>query len=174
MRNIFCAGLGLLLTCAITPLSRASETTVDYSVQASASVQSEPARIILHWPQDSCATPQTYTIYRKAPDAGSWGKGVTVAGTSTEYVDANVQPGTVYEYQIVKAAAKYTGYGYLCAGIKIPLTENRGRLLLIVDNSQAKPLASELARLQQDLTGDGWQVTRLDVSRSESVTAVKG
>ena len=46
----------------------------------------------------------------------------------------------------------------ICAGINVPLTEERGKLLLIVDKTYALNLASELALLQQDLSGDGWTV----------------
>ena len=174
MRKITVVVSGLLLLFAVARPCCAAETTIDYSVEASATVHTHPGRIVLHWPQDSCATPQSYTIYRKDPEASSWGRGTTIVGTAKEYVDSNVTPGTAYEYQIVKNSAKYNGYGYVCAGLNLGLAENRGRLLLVVDRTQAKPLAKELSRLEQDLVGDGWQVTRLEVSRSESVTGVKG
>src|SRR4051812_33916861 len=53
--------VALLLASAFARSSFASETTIDYSVEASASVQAYPPRITLHWPQDSCSTPQSYT-----------------------------------------------------------------------------------------------------------------
>src|SRR5205814_1305262 len=55
----------------------------------------------------------------------------------------------------------------------VPLSENRGCVLLIVDNTQSKPLAVELKRLEEDLIGDGWSVTRFDVARSETVTSIR-
>src|ERR1044071_7178764 len=87
----------------------AAESTIDYSVCASASVQLYPARITLRWPQDSCTTPQSYTVYRKSPDASTWGRGTVIPGNATEYVDNDVQPGVAYEYQIVRTAGKYNG-----------------------------------------------------------------
>jgi hypothetical protein len=78
-----------------------------------------------------------------------------------------------YEYQVIKSTSHYTGYGYIYAGVKLPLVESRGKLLLVVENTYAATLQSELARLIQDLTGDGWQVIRLDVDRGESVASVK-
>ena len=42
-----------------------------------------------------------------------------------------------------------------------------------MDNTYARQLDNELARLQQDLVGDGWAVTRLDVKRSDSPVHVK-
>jgi len=50
----------------------------------------------------------------------------------------------------------------------------RGTLILIVDTTYANELASELARLQQDLVGDGWSVIRHDLSRTSAPPQVKG
>src|SRR5256885_13181245 len=173
MRKALSVITGLWLSIAAAVCGHAAEATWEYSVQASASVQTAPARITLSWPQDTVLTPNSYTIYRKAVGATSWGSGTTLPGTATSYTDSNVTSGAAYEYQIVKATSQYTGYGYIYAGINAPLTEDRGKLLLVVDNTYAANLASELTRLQQDLVGDGWTVTRLDVSRSDSVVNVK-
>ena len=121
----------------------------------SATVQTSPARIVLSWPQDVIIIPNSYTIYRKAPNATSWGTGTVLPGTTTNFTDANVTIGTAYEYQIIKTTSLYIGTGYILAGINAPLTEGRDKLILIVDNTYASNLASELARLQQDLVGDG-------------------
>jgi len=43
--------------------------------------------------------------------------------------------------------------------------EARGKVVLLVDNTLATNLVMELARLQQDLVGDGWTVLRHDVAR---------
>jgi hypothetical protein len=58
--------------------------------------------------------------------------------------------------------------------VNVAITENRGRIVLVVDKSQGSALSNELARLELDLVGDGWGVTRLDVARSDSVGSVKG
>jgi hypothetical protein len=149
------------------------EKTIEYSVQVSASVQDSPARIKLHWLPDTCCRPQNYTVYRKAPADTAWGKPVSLPGNASEYVDRDVVTGNRYEYQIVKTTPKYAGYGYICAGINVPLNDQRGRLLLVVEDKYVSDLAPELARLEQDLVGDGWTVTRLDVARTDSVLSVK-
>ena len=154
-------------------LTQAIEMTWEFSVQASATVQAAPPQITLNWPQDQYTVPNTYTVYRKAPGDGSWGAGTTLAGTTTSYTDNNVAAGTAYEYQIVKVGPAYTGYGYVYAGINLPMVDSRGKLLLVVDNTYAANMASELARLQQDLVGDGWTVIRLNVNRNDAVTSVK-
>jgi hypothetical protein len=152
--------------------ARADSTWV-YAVQISATAQSSPARITLSWPQDTYGA-NSYTVYRKTRDAGSWGTGVVLPGSATSYVDNNVAAGAAYEYQIVKAASQgYTGYGYIYAGIDAALVDTRGKVILAVDNTQATSLATELTRLQQDLVGDGWTVVRRDVSRSDSPANVR-
>src|SRR5262245_6453213 len=91
----------LVLMLAAEHTIRAVQSTCEYSVQASAAVQASPPQITLSWPQDTCALPKGYVIYRKAPDATSWGRGVSLDPAATFYVDTNVTVGTPYEYQVV-------------------------------------------------------------------------
>jgi hypothetical protein len=165
--------MGLLLFATAPQMVKAVEMTWEFSVQASASVQVSPGRITLSWPQDQYMLPNSYTVFRKAPQAASWGTGVTLPGTATSYVDSSVVVGTAYEYQIVKVTSQYTGYGYIYAGINVPMVDNRGKLLLVVDSTYAADLTNELSQLRQDLVGDGWTVIRLDVGRNDPVTSVK-
>ena len=168
------AAVALLVAFTLSLNSaRAVENTWDFSVQVSSSVQLSPATVTLIWPQDTNGVPASYTIYRKAPSATSWGAGTTLSGSTTRYSDTSVSTGQSYEYRIVKTAESYTGYGYIQVGVAAPVVENRGKIVLVVDNSIASALNSELARLQQDLAGDGWIVVRRDVGRSDSVASVK-
>src|SRR5690348_4705592 len=129
MRTAISVITGLWLITAAAFSARGAEATWEYSVQASATVQASPAQIKLTWPQDVVLTPNSYTIYRKAAGATSWGAGTILPGTATTYTDTGVTSGTAYEYQIVKSTSQYTGYGYIYAGINAPLTDNRGKLL---------------------------------------------
>src|SRR5215469_8209154 len=172
MRKTFYAIVGMAVSLAGALTGRA-DCTAEYSVQVSANVKASPAQITLSWPQDTVSTPKNYAVYRRAPGATSWGNAKILSGSTTSYVDKNVSVGVPYEYEIVKKGSECTGYGYIYSGIDVPLTENRGRLLLVVDNTYARQLDSELARLQQDLVGDGWTVSRIDVSRKDSPVHVK-
>jgi hypothetical protein len=173
MRRAISVITSLLLLVGAVHKNQATEMTWEYSVQASASVQSSPPQITLSWPQDHFILPDSYTIYRKRPTDTSWGTGVTIAGTATSYPDSNVAVGIPYEYQIVKVTSQYAGYGYVCSGIEVPMADSRGKLLLVAENTCAVNLTNELARLLQDLAGDGWTVVRLDVNRNDSVVSVK-
>ncbi|MBU1948026.1 MAG: hypothetical protein KJ927_04900, partial [Candidatus Eisenbacteria bacterium] len=64
-------------------------------------------------------------------------------------------------------------FGHLFAGIKYPAIENRGTILLLVEESLSAPLADRLQRLEMDLIADGYQVRRRTVNRNDEVPAVK-
>ncbi|MEW6157142.1 MAG: fibronectin type III domain-containing protein [Verrucomicrobiota bacterium] len=147
-------------------------TPKQYAVEASATVQASPAQIRLTWPADGNAT--GYTVSRKAPSASAWSTLGSLPGNATGYTDSSVTAGTAYEYQISKTTSPgYRGYGYVYAGINVPLVEGRGKVVLVVDNTHAAALANELSQLVQNLVGDGWTVIRRDVSRTDSVASVK-
>src|SRR5436190_625769 len=173
MNKTFSAVLSLITIGLTTHFAWAVEPTWNYAVEVSASVQTSPPQITLSWPQDTSGTPSSYTVYRKAPGATSWAGGTTLSGSATSFVDSGVAVGTAYEYAVVKNAGGYQGYGYVQSGINVPLVENRGKVVLVVERTYAAQLASELNRLQQDLVGDGWTVLRHDVGRSDSVVSVK-
>src|SRR5262249_16181013 len=127
-----------VMACALVAaaqVARAVEGTWGYAVQGSATAQSLPAQITLSWPQDKQTTPTSYAVYRKCANATSWGTGTTLPGSATSYTDSSVTSGTTYEYQVVKNTSLYTGYGYVYAGVNAPLVENRGKLVLVVDNT---------------------------------------
>jgi hypothetical protein len=151
----------------------AAELTFVYTVQISATTQVSPPQITLNWIPDPLGA-NSYTIYRKSKNDSSWGSGITLAGSTSSYVDTQVSVEQTYEYQIVKSGViGYTGYGYIYTGINAPLTENRGKLVLIVATNSTGGLVNELARLETDLLGDGWSVLRHDVSASDSPITVK-
>src|SRR6266581_8172629 len=127
MRKAFGVVTGLLLATFAAHMSGV-ENTWEFCVQVSATVQVAPAQIVLNWPQDTYTQPASYTVFRKAPGANSWGTGATLPGTTTNYTDNNVTVGTPYEYQIIKTTPQYAGYSYIYAGINVPLRENRGKL----------------------------------------------
>ena len=134
-------------------LALATDATWEYAVRVSATVETSPAKITLHWPQDTQTVPHNYIVYRKSQSAASWAGGTTLPGSATSYVDTAVTTDGAYEYQIVKHTPTYTGYGYIFAGINAPLIENRGKVILMVEKAYATELAAELAESQQAREG---------------------
>src|SRR5687768_2148101 len=152
--------------------ARAETNPRFYAVEVSATVQAAPAQIALKWTSDSSAT--GYNVYRKSPTATSWTHITSLGGSATSWTDGNVASGNSYEYGVTKSTTlDYYGTGYVLAGINAPMTENRGKMVLIVDNTHAAALAPELTRLQQELVGDGWTVIRHDVARTATPPTVK-
>src|SRR5690606_25392976 len=62
-----------------------------FAVMASATVQENPAQIVLSWPADPDAT--GYTVNRRTMSSG-WQPVGTLPGSAISYVDSNVVVGT--------------------------------------------------------------------------------
>ena len=123
-----------------------ADSTWVYTVQISATVQVSPPQITLSWQPDQYGA-NSYTVYRKSKEATSWGTGTTLPGTALSYADTDVLVGATYEYRIVKAATLgYSGYGYIYTGINAPVTDSRGKVILVATTS-SPGLDMELARL---------------------------
>ena len=75
MRKAICLATCLVLSFCAVPRTVRADSTWEFSVQVSATVQASPPQITLSWPQDSYILPNSYTVYRKAPSATSWGSG---------------------------------------------------------------------------------------------------
>jgi PKD repeat protein len=171
MRNYLASLCLAVLTLAVATLSVRAEQTSDYAVQVSATVSKSPPSIQLAWPAPS-VTPSGYRIYRKSETDTSFGSPIaTIGGTSTSWTDTGVAINTAYEYKI-DTNGSY-GTGFIFAGIEVPLIEDRGKVVLLVDNTMAQPLGFELTRLTQDLIGDGWTVIRHDIARTASLPSIK-
>ena len=149
------------------------QTASDVAVQLSVTTQTSPAEITLHWPTN--ATTNGYQVYRKLKAATSWGPVlINLTGSTTQYTDNNVTPGVSYEYWVFRSGSGYSGNGYINCGIEVPETEFRGKLILVADSTFISTLDPELKRLTDDMEGDGWEVTRLDVDRNSTVLNVHG
>ncbi|MGB4847303.1 MAG: hypothetical protein WBP41_05255, partial [Saprospiraceae bacterium] len=149
-----------------------AQTCQDASVELSAIVQTSPPRITLSWTPNAGAA--KHYVYRKLKTGTTWGAVIgSLTGADTSFVDSTVVKGISYEYQVLRTAVSYTGYGYINAGIEIPAIEKRGVIILLVDDSFSDSLAFEIKRLTDDLIGDGWRVVQHNVSRTATVPDVK-
>jgi len=133
------------------------------------------ASITLNWPAWPTKTLQGWEICRKTPDQQNWGAVMaSLPKGAKTWTDNTVQPGVVYEYRILKNDPSVgPAYGYIYSGIDVPLPEDRGRVLLLVDQAYAGPLSGELSRCVMDLAGDGWEVVRRDIAPDQEPEDVK-
>jgi len=164
-----CMSIGLIVFSLLCSASVFAAATSDYAVQVSATVEKSPPKITLAWPAIASAT--SYSISRKAPGATSWSTPTNIGNVLT-HADTSVDVGQSYEYRVTKIGGNAAN-GYVLAGIETTLVENFGTVILMVENTHEADLATELTRLEADLVGDGWKVTRLSCNRADTVPSVK-
>lgn len=154
------------------PLS--AQASRDRAVEINATVQESPPRIDLVWNSSSFPIIEQ-KIYRRLDDQSPWSLLATLADSATTFTDSSVSLGKAYEYWIYRVFSDLpsTACGYIRAGIRAPLVADRGKLILLVDDTMAGPLASEITQWIADLTGDGWTVVRQDVPRTATPPAIR-
>lgn len=153
-------------------------------VQVSADTISKPSpAIVLKWKPDPAV--RSWAIYRRplgVEGAERWGSALTAPvldfdAKEVRYLDRDVEIGSTYEYRIDKLGTEdgrdYVASTFILVGLEEPPVEQRGKLILLVDDRFAESLRPELSRLGQDLIGDGWEVIRHDVASTLSVRQVK-
>ena len=69
--------------------------------------------------------------------------------------------------------AERTKFGFILAGMEVPAIEERGEILLLVEERLADALPEELTQLRRDLIGDGWRVYAETIEPTDDVVAVK-
>ena len=130
-----------------------------------------PDEYDLHWDDPAKAVEisgdYSFTVYRKKASESDWGLPVTtfsglLFSVDQEWEDpATLDADEVYEYRVERSggpmgAAK--GYIAVSTGRSADAHEARGAVVLVIDERFSESLAFEIARLKQDLIGDGWQV----------------
>lgn len=111
----------------------------------------------------------TYDIFRKAPEAASWGApiGTVTVGTAiATWVDVNVTVGQMYEYGLAGTGTTVMKFGNVLAGIKVDRTQPRGRIALVVADDIPVQLPAEYAQYKSDLVADGWVVHEISTPRA--------
>ncbi len=150
-----------------------AQSSQQAAVQVTALAAVAPPTITFTWPADATAT--SYSVVRRLPGAATWGSSTTIpgGGSATAWVDSNVAVGTRYDYWFTKNHSAGQARGFISSGIEVPVIDDRGVLILIVDATKALPLAGSIDRLVADLRGDGWSVLRHNVDPTQSVVSVK-
>jgi hypothetical protein len=78
------------------------------------------------------------------------------------FTNSDLTIGKRYEYRV--------GGEYLLTGIAATPVEDRGKIILVVENSLADKIESDLELLKSDLVGDGWSLIRTNVPRHDDAT----
>ena len=160
-----------LLVLMLFFISSNAQTPKDYTIQISTEIVNSPLGIKLKWPLDVNAT--SYNIFRKQINSNVWSVlASNLPGNTTNYTDENIVLGGSFEYKI-KKASNVNAESSIYAGIEVPAIENKGKLILLVDEVHSTALTMEINRLIDDLTGEGWVVLRHNIPNGSSVTSVK-
>ncbi len=152
-------------------ISVCAQDPVNQTIQLTTTVQKAKPSITFSW--DTIKDAASITVYRKTKTATSWG-GVkaTLSATATKYIDTTVSIGTDYEYKIHETGSD-TAETYVYAGIEVPVTEARGKMIFLVDSTMIDSLRNDLWHLEMSLIGDGWTVIRKNVGRNAPIPSVK-
>lgn len=148
----------------------------NYSIKASVllwvETQEAPASITLNWIADPDAT--NYYVFRKTKSATTWGNFIAnVSKDSTRYVDKNIEVGKGYEYRVSKVSPVSNGFGYVYAGIKLPETDSRGSILLLVDSLVNVRLKTEIETWKSDVSNESWNVLTYVPSAKNTVVEIR-
>lgn len=154
----------LLVILALVGLCATSYAQVprDATIEVTATTNSSTPYITLNWPLPSGVTSQQ--LWKRAKGSSTW-TSVSLSSSATSYADGNASAGVAYEYSLKLVRGSITAYGGIVAGYNIPLVEQRGNVILLVDNTMTTALAPEIAQLQKNLIADGWIIYRHDVPR---------
>ncbi|MEZ5329268.1 MAG: hypothetical protein R3F19_29820 [Verrucomicrobiales bacterium] len=178
LRLAVIGGLAMLVVALVVIIVvRAAEE--DYGMRPTIAAYGEPTGngVRLIWPPRSDLGDYTITRFSATGEPRVF----TAPAGSSGYTDDSASPGVVYDYLIqaavnappVNGSAWPEAIGHVASGYEVPLVDDRGSVVLLVDDRLATPLALELTRLEADLEGDGWQVLRRDISASLSPVAVR-
>ena len=157
---------------SLTISALSAQVSKDATVPVTATVSTNPASITLNWPNP---TASSLLIQRRTKGQGGnqWTQLLNVTNsTQTTLTDNNVALGQTYEYY-VKRTSNVVAHGYAHVALEAPVTDSRGKLILLLDADIVAPLAPELERLRYDLVGDGWQIIEHIVDASATAQSVK-
>jgi hypothetical protein len=133
-----------------------------YTLKAMAEVNASAPAITLRW-LNSTST-GTITIGRKVDADLDFTPWASLPASAREYRDAAISVGTAYEYEIYQSSG--WRFDYILSGINVSYPTYRGRVILLADSTHTANLTAELSRLETDLIGDGWLVSRHDINRN--------
>lgn len=172
MRPLFLASL---LALSISAPLRAAVPR-DFAVDLKAVVAETTPCITLTWAQRVQGNITAQKIHRRLKGETTWVKLADLTTSQTSYADGTAQPGLEYEYWMERNLTGLTpsvAMGYLSAGVKVPELHERGKLLLLVDDTLAAPLAPEISQLKTDLAADGWMVVEIIAPRAGTAADTK-
>jgi hypothetical protein len=112
---------------------------------------SASAQIVLNWRYGS----EKPDIYRRNAGSGSWGSPLLTSSLPRRFTNS-VTVGQRYEYQV--------GGRFLYSAVAAPPIHDRGKVILVVDQTKTNSIEPDLLVLKTNLVGEGWSVVRTNVA----------
>jgi len=164
--------LTLLALCLCVSALQA-QVPKDITVPLTATLGTNPTSITLTWPNPGNAN---LLILRRAKgQAGNaWQTVINVTNSNfNALIDNGVANGQVYEYVIQRTINNFNAFGYAHVAVNAAPVNTRGKILIFVDSLIADDIGVELARLKDDMRGDGWTTVAFKTGLSATVQSVK-
>lgn len=163
-----------LLVLFVALASARAQVPRDVVVDLAATTSNSVPYITLNWTLRQNSFISGQSVYRRLKGDTTWGSATVLTTTATTWADTTALPNVEYEYKFQRTwtgtgAPSVTGYGYLNAGVQVPVVEARGIVLLVIDDTMVAPLATEIAQLKADMTADGWTVQTIVAPRTGTV-----
>ncbi len=171
-RTLFLIYIFALL--AATATAQIPKLSRDYALLLTPRIDSLSGNysLTLTWEQDSNA--HSITVYLKEKWAENFGEPLKILSRfDTSFVLRDIEPGKWYEIAVERDMWDYLTYGYMNVGIRVPAIENRGKVLLLIDETLFIALRNDLERLTDDLIREGWQVYSAVAPRAETFDSTK-
>ncbi|HCS20315.1 MAG TPA: hypothetical protein DIW47_07095 [Bacteroidetes bacterium] len=169
----FMKKLYLPLLCILFGQLSFAQTTRDYAVELRSDFNRTNQELKIYWPKDTSAT--RYDVYQKQKADYSWTLLNTLGKQDSAYVITGYSQGYNHDFWVKKVRTNDSANGYIHVSYDpyISADDNYGILLLVIDSTYSAPLASEIARLIDDLEKERWEVHTYTVQRSDSVQKIK-
>ncbi len=164
----------LLLPACLLALSSSlfSQTSKDATIPLNCSILSNPEQVVLNWSSPT-ATADVILVKKQKGEPGWEILLDDPAHSDVSFMDVEISLGITYEYGIQLTANGITAYGYLTVPVEGNVVDQRGTVLIVLEDALQQALPDELALFEKDLQGDGWNVLYEIVSPTESVVSVK-
>lgn len=140
------------------PISPLELNTTRVGTALTARVETAPPAVTLRW--TSGGPPRPVLVKRRLRGQDGWTELGSATGNSWRDADDALRAGVVYEYLVGEPNL-----------IQVPLAaapvEQRGHVLVLVDETVERTLREDLALFEQDLRGDGWIVRQHEAPRHD-------
>lgn len=169
---LFLTGMLWVLSAGLASAQRSVEKILPLDAEIAANGRS----IELSWFDAEPQRVGSVTVKRRLYNqlgGQSWQTIASGLGPVMRYRDETINPGTAYEYQVVRTARDIVDLGYWVVGRDLPAVPRRGTAYVIVDETIKAAIGPRLDRFERDLTGDGWKVLRHSTPRGDARAPVQ-